>query len=612
MATLASESERTAAQPVNWLRGRWGAVGIIAALYSAVHVCWTYTHWGGEEYQAAISNLAFLPISLLAALAAFRIWTQPGVDRSIRLAWGLLGLGLLANFFGDLLWFYYETILQSAPFPSWADLGYLAFYPLVMAALLNFPYSPVSRSDQQRLYLDSAVVLVASWMAIWYFILAPSVDGLSLTFESVLVVAYPLADLVIVYGLIIFLFRHPNASIRSGFGFLLAAMLLFVVADVIYSIQGLNDTYVSGDPIDNFWLLSYLCFIFAALEQCANLQIHGSRFKAARQVNYWWLLPYVMLAAGYALAIWAFAVSTGIDSRVRGLFGGAVALTVLISWRQVLELRENRRLNKELLLRLQQLDEAGLALNRAEYLASIGTLAAGVAHELNNPLGVIVASQEVLMRRSLSGDWQKEVFLNNLNRIERSAWYGAKIVRSLLTYARGGELALTRATARALIDDALLLVHLPPDAGVELKTNVAPDTPAIICDQDKIAQVLVNLIDNALDAMTSPGTITLNASRHSDGGLVLKVTDTGAGMSDEVLAHAFDPFYTTKPTGEGTGLGLSICRGIVRAHDGQMKIDSRPGQGTQVTITLPPEPLAHPAVAKAAATQPSRTQTPPY
>ncbi len=327
-------------------------------------------------------------------------------------------------------------------------------------------------------------------------------------------------------------------------------------------------------------------------------------------MSYWWLLPYAMLAIGYGLVVWAFATSTEIDSQVRGLLSGAVALTVLISWRQVLELQENRRLNKELLLRLKQLDEAGLALNRAEYLASIGTLAAGVAHELNNPLGVIVASQEVLMRRSLADEWQKDVFLNNLNRIERSAWYGAKIVRSLLTYARGGELALTRATARALIDDALILIHLPTDSGVELKINIAPDAPAIICDQDKIAQVLVNLIDNALDATLSPGTITLNASRHSDGGLVLKVTDTGAGMSEEVLAHAFDPFYTTKPAGEGTGLGLSICRGIVRAHDGQMSIESRPGHGTQVAITLPPEPLTYPAVARVAEAQPARTQAP--
>ena len=612
MTALASESERTAGQPVNWLRGLWGVAGIIAALYSAVHVIWSFTHWGGEEYQAAISDLAFLPISLLAALAAFRIWTQPGADRSTRLAWGLLGLGLLANFFGDLLWFYYEIILQSEPFPSWADLGYLAFYPLVMLGLLKFPHSPVSRSDQQRLYLDSAIVLVASWMVIWYFILAPSVDGLDFTFESTLVAAYPLADQVIIYGLIIFLFRHPNASIRSGFGFLLVAMLLFVVADIIYSIQGLNDTYVSGDPLDNFWLLSYLCFIFAALEQCANLQMHGSRFKAARWMSYWWLLPYVMLAIGYTLAAWAFATSTEIDSHVRGLFGGAVVLTILISWRQVLELQENRRLNKELLLRLKQLDEAGLALNRAEYLASIGTLAAGVAHELNNPLGVIVASQEVLMRRSLSGEWQKDVFLNNLNRIERSAWYGAKIVRSLLTYARGGELALSRATAQALIDDALILIHLPSGSGVELKINITPDAPAIICDQDKIAQVLVNLLDNALDATASPGTITLNASRHSSDGLVLKVTDTGAGMSEEVQAHVFEPFYTTKPVGEGSGLGLSICQGIVRAHDGQMTIESRPGQGTQATIILPSEPLAYPAVARVAAAQPSRTQSPPY
>jgi hypothetical protein len=130
MTALTSESDRTAKQPIGWLRGPWGVAGIIAALYSAVHVIWSFAHWGGEAAQAAISDIAFLPISLFAALAAFRIWTQPGVDPSTRLAWGLLGLGLL-----------------------------------------KFPHSPVSRSDQRRLYLDSAVVLVASWMVIWYFIL---------------------------------------------------------------------------------------------------------------------------------------------------------------------------------------------------------------------------------------------------------------------------------------------------------------------------------------------------------------------------------------------------------------------------------------------------------
>lgn len=598
MTASATSTTETDTQPPGWQQGLWSAAGILAAVYSVVFIIWTFTQWGGEETRAFIADVGYLPLSLFAAVACMRIWRDSAVDAATRRAWGFIGLGLFANFAGDALWFNYEIIQKAQTFPSLADAGYLAFYPLVMIGLLNFPHSPISRSEQIRLYLDVAIVVVASWMGIWYFILSPGVSGgLTPSLESAILVAYPLIDLAIIYGIVVFIFRRPQISLRSGLGHLLLAMLLFVLGDVIFGVQSLNEAYVSGSPIDSSWLLSYLLFIFAGLEQYANLKKHGGRFNVARRLKYLWLLPYAMLALGYSLVIGAFAASTEVTDSLRWLSAGALALTFLTSLRQIFDLRENRRLNDELLLRLKELEETDSALSRAQHLAGIGTLAAGVAHEINNPISVVVACADVLKRRAAADQWNKDTFLTNLGRIERSAWHASKIARSLLTYAHGGDLQLTRTTARALIDDALGLMQIIPD-NVELRVAIDENTPNIICDHDKIAQVLVNLIDNACYAIYDPvpragsNIVTIAAGPNHNGGMMLRVSDTGSGMNAEVLARAFDPFYTTKPMGKGTGLGLSICRGIVRAHDGELCIDSTEGKGTSAFVALPPEPRA--------------------
>jgi len=593
----------------NWLRGRWGWAATLAGLYTAVFAVWCFTHWGDAavgifierlnaqtgwqllgEPSAFISDIAYLPLTLLGALACWRVARLEKASLLTRRAWLFIGFACLANFVGDVLWFYYEIIARTSPTPSWADVGYLAFYVFTMLGLLSFPYAPISRSERQRLYLDVAIILVGSWMVTWYFILAPSVPDLHFDLLSALAVAYPMGDLAIIYGLAVYLFRRPSIAWRSGFGFLLAGMLLFVVADCVYSVESLNGTYFSGEWVDSLWLITYLFFGYAALEQYANLRRRGERFRVARRVRYLWVLPYVMLAFGYGLVLVAFYLAPEISSTIRGLMVGAILLTALISVRHILELQENRRLSAEARRRLQQLEKADADLSRAQRLASVGTLAAGVAHEINNPLSAIIASVRILKRRVNAGEWDKEAFLIALARMEKSAWHGAKIAQALVTYARGSELALTRVGVQSLVEIALKISPVPPEAGIEVSVTVTPEYVEVICDPDQLTQVLAHLIGNARDAITPPGRIDLQATQDPQGGLRLQVRDTGAGMSPEVLAHAFDPFYTNKPFGQGTGLGLSICRGIVQAHEGQIHLESQVGQGTQVTLTLPPEP----------------------
>jgi signal transduction histidine kinase len=226
-------------------------------------------------------------------------------------------------------------------------------------------------------------------------------------------------------------------------------------------------------------------------------------------------------------------------------------------------------------------------------LADLGTLAAGVAHELNSPLQVITGVSESLQRRAEQNNLPSDYLQRNLEVVRRNGWRCAEIVRSLHTYARASGGQLAPADLNALIHDTLLLMEhqLQSWSNVAIETDLADDLPELCCDRNQIVQVLINLLTNARDAMPEGGVITLqtwfDAPAHT---LALQVTDTGTGMPEAVRSKIFDPFFTTKPIGKGTGLGLSIVAGIVRAYGGAISVDSQEGRGTTFTVQFPVQP----------------------
>ena len=582
-------------EELNWLHGRFGRVGTAATIYVAFCSGWVLSGWGSPAVRAIVTDLAYAPLAILSVILCAIIWRNQAIEPAFRRTWGVMGLAMAANLVAGAVWIYEEATIGRLPSTSWADLFLLAGYWLVAVAFISFPHPPLSRIDKFRNHLDVTIILVALWMSIWFFASQPEANILQFAANPAPLTPYPIMDLPLIYGMLVFIFHHPNVSLRSSIGLLIGGFLLTVVGDIIFSIQQFRGAYVNGTPLESLWYIGYLLFIYAALIQYAKLKAHGAAFTGARPNPYLWLLPYVMLFFGYLLIAVEFAATAAFTITMRGLFGGAAALTLLALVRQFIDLYEIRRLNTELVRRLKQLEETGSALNRAQHLASLGTLAAGVAHEINNPIGVIAAAAEMLHHQTVTEQWKQEIFLSNLGRIRRSAWHASKIARSLLAYSRGGVLSLNRTSARALIDDAL--AHLPTEGDVHLTVDVNPETPTIVCDHDQITQVLMNLIDNALDAVndsSSLGMVAVTAGRHVNGGITFTVTDSGSGIAADTLARVFDPFYTTKPVGKGTGLGLSICRGIVQAHDGQLSIESRLGAGTTATFSLPPEPHSAP------------------
>lgn len=230
-------------------------------------------------------------------------------------------------------------------------------------------------------------------------------------------------------------------------------------------------------------------------------------------------------------------------------------------------------------------------LTSMEKLASIGTLAAGVAHEINNPMSVILGFTEHLLEKTENNPEVNET----LKIIEEEGLKCKKIVENLLTFARSPERTEKSTDINALLEKMLAVIkNTLLTKKILLKVNLAPELPRVNGDPSELQQVFINLVNNAMDAMRGGGELSLTTRMAKDGKRVaIEVSDTGNGIPREIQTKIFDPFFTTKPTGVGTGLGLSIVYGIVSKFGGSITFSSFPAQeypekhGTTFTVYLP-------------------------
>jgi PAS domain S-box-containing protein len=223
---------------------------------------------------------------------------------------------------------------------------------------------------------------------------------------------------------------------------------------------------------------------------------------------------------------------------------------------------------------------------QSEKLAALGTLAAGLAHELNNPIGIISTRAELMLLDAESRDMPEDM-AEDLRVIHRHAQRVARIAQGLLSFSRSSSGQTGRVDLNRVVDETLLLVDKTIDKdGVLLRRTLAPGVPPIWGDANALQQVVMNLVTNARDAVKGGGEICIETRDIAGpaGGVQLIVRDTGPGIPPEILPKIFDPFFTTKA--EGTGLGLSISYGIVRDHQGTVDVRSTPGEGTTFVLTF--------------------------
>ena len=222
-------------------------------------------------------------------------------------------------------------------------------------------------------------------------------------------------------------------------------------------------------------------------------------------------------------------------------------------------------------------------LQISEKMASIGLLAAGVAHEVNTPLTGISSFTQMLLQGAEPDDPKTKV----LEKIERQTFRAAKIVNGLLNLARPAQTDSGAVDLNVVINDVLVLLeHQLRTGRIQVRKELSSSPLLIQGVEYKLQQVFLNLFLNARDAMPRGGWLTI-ATKDEEGGAVVEVGDTGSGIPPEQLSRIYDPFFTTKEIGKGTGLGLSITYGIVQEHGGTINCDSKIGQGTRFTLSLP-------------------------
>jgi signal transduction histidine kinase len=243
-----------------------------------------------------------------------------------------------------------------------------------------------------------------------------------------------------------------------------------------------------------------------------------------------------------------------------------------------------RRTVGELAISHERLASAQEALQHSEKLASMGQLAAGIAHEVNNPLGVVLMYAHLLL-----DEYGKDPKLrDDLYLITEQADRCKKIVAGLLGFARQNKVLYERTDIRSIVERSLLTLPAPGNITVEVNHTGDPVTEL---DRDQIIQVMTNLISNAYGAMPDGGRLTVTTDGN-DASIMIRISDTGEGIPKENLNKLFEPFFSTKQMGKGTGLGLAVTYGIVKMHDGDIRVVSNADPsagptGTTFTVTLP-------------------------
>lgn len=225
------------------------------------------------------------------------------------------------------------------------------------------------------------------------------------------------------------------------------------------------------------------------------------------------------------------------------------------------------------------------SLIQIEKMTSLGRLAAGVAHEINNPLTNASLGIQTLKLKLKTGNSENE-FIEKLDAVERNIDKASLIARELLQVARQKESEFVRMNIGDAINGALTLLHYRMQ-NVRVVKDFSP-VPAVYGDPAKLERVFINILSNSLEAMSGSGELSITAEQ-SNGFVIIRLSDTGAGIADEHLLKVFDPFFTTKEVGRGTGLGLAICYGIINQHHGTIELANAPGRGAVVTIKLPME-----------------------
>jgi len=535
--------------------------------------------------SATVHNVYYDAFGLTASLLILGgVWLNRPARRT---PWVLFAAGLFTFTVGDMMWTYYEVVRKAAPWPSVADVFYLAGYPLFCAGLMALVRSRQIRGRDRGALIDAIIVTTSLAVLAWIFLIAPSANDPSLSLlERAVSVAYPLMDVLLLAVALRLLFA-PGAR-EASYIFLVTGLVSYLVADAVYTVLAFEGTYVTGHPVDAGWLAAAAAFAVSALhpsmrdlsEPAPDREVRLTRRRIA------------LLTAAALLTPTALVVPSihGHSSDVVLLAAASATTFVLVVMRMIGLIHEVEtsadiiREQREQILAEQRVSAELRRLGemRSEFVAV-------ASHELRTPLTSILGFGKTLQQPEVADDpvTRQECVGGIVRQGERLL----RLVENLMmaSHLQGGRVrpVLSEVSFGDICGE---VIEGLGEAAERARLVAPPDLSPVISDRDLLGQVLANLLDNALKYSSAPSTCEIGARRDPDR-FVFWVADLGEGIPPEDLERIFDRFYqvdsSTTRTHGGVGLGLSLVREITSALGGVVEVESEVSRGSTFTVRLP-------------------------
>jgi diguanylate cyclase (GGDEF)-like protein/PAS domain S-box-containing protein len=342
---------------------------LVLGVYIVIAALWQIYQWGDERYKSLIANSLVLPINVWALVMATRVSRSRALSVETRRGWSIMALAFLANLVGQVAYLVIESVLQWPPFPSIADLGFLAFYPLMLWGVLSFPRITRSNEERLRFWSDSAVILVGAGMGLWYFVVRPlafanGVDPL----ERSLATAYIVGDTILVLCVATIWLRRTDSTTQGALYLVTLGLLAICINDVAFAYVEVLDRYTGVYWADGFWNVGMFLLAVAA-----HYQLWGAQRASEPPTSEdppgsplsW--LPYLMVTTGYVLLVWSARSAQGDQIWVHVL--GVVVFTAMVIARQMASVRETSQHLAQVTERRGEARLSSLLKNLADLIA---------------------------------------------------------------------------------------------------------------------------------------------------------------------------------------------------------------------------------------------------
>jgi signal transduction histidine kinase len=535
----------------------------------------------------AFGDLGMCVVSLFATAALLLNVKASGTR--VRAFWILIAAGCGAWFFSQVIWTYFEVVLrQEVPNPFLGDVIVFLHPVPMIAALALRPHDRRYDLNVRVSYIDLSL-LVLWWVYIYAFVvipwqyIVPNVSAYGLSYDRLASAENVL--LIIGFG---GLLLRASGKWREIYAHLFSASVMYAAGSFITNRAIDSQTYYTGGLADLPLVASFIWFGTAGIIAW-RLKPQSKESSIPAEPDSRWSSRFAMIAVFSVpvMCLWDMWFSHSPHGmRVFRIEVGQLMLIIaatMLFLRQRLVDRERLRLLNAAQGALEDLKHVQKQLIQNEKLVSIGQLAAGAAHEINNPLTGILGYSDLLADDEHLSDRQR-VTADKIRALARRI---KTLVTSLLSFARRVPAERALLDLNQVIETALNLNTLNlRDKNIEIETLPDPDLPAVYGDPNQLLQVCFNVMSNAVDALdeVGGGKLTIRTD-HDLSRVILEFLDTGPGMTSP--QQVFDPFFTTKPVGKGTGLGLSICYGIVQEHGGRISCRNRQEGGASFIVEFP-------------------------